>query len=590
MALISDTSFLCLDINDDCVSGMAILIKNNHISDSAVHIVQTSDTVYGIKSVIDELERKLGLRFTSAYITGDFGFAKLESKTIKHSWGNQHKIGMDDVNKQLSRALKEINSEYRPLHIIPGFYNDTRSKFSSAPIGHIANDLVSNYKILCYLLNDLDNIATSVKQSHIQTRSFYDHAFLISRFHSEKNKNTLMIDMGAKYTTLSIWNSGCPVFFEKLEYGQDIVINEISKLFNISLSEARRIKNSGTNLFESELDRFTQADSLYGFSKSELNAVVIPFVYNLIERIQNSLSLFFEKNSVSNVLVYGSGSEIKDIDKLFYKLFNTDIKVLDNYKILEALQTYILATNKNLLKNSQNTGNFITKLFGMLNKPKKFKKNFWMPIYASTMAFDMNSSITYDMFRAGPVSAVHVDVMDGFFVNNICGGIEQIKTIKQKSGAHIHVHLMTENPVIWGNNAINAGADTVILSAEAAGSIDAVRELKKTGKKIGLALNPETPITAIKSVIKILDEVLILAVTPGSGGQEFNEFVLTKVRTLSNTRDKYKLNFKICVDGGINDKTSHQCWKAGADCLVSGSYLANSSDFALALRKLLPQK
>ena len=140
---------------------------------------------------------------------------------------------------------------------------------------------------------------------------------------------------------------------------------------------------------------------------------------------------------------------------------------------------------------------------------------------------------------------------------------------------------------VWAADAIAAGADTVIVSTNTSGVRAAIRAIKSSGRRAGIALNPDTSPEILKSVIRDLDEVMVMAVVPGAAGQDFSPVCLHKISMLAATRKKYGLQFKISVDGGINEKTAPLCWTAGADYLVSGSYLSHASDFPIAVQSLL---
>jgi ribulose-phosphate 3-epimerase len=191
------------------------------------------------------------------------------------------------------------------------------------------------------------------------------------------------------------------------------------------------------------------------------------------------------------------------------------------------------------------------------------------------------------MFASAGISMIHVDIMDGFYVDKIAGSISELTAIRTNTKAHLHVHLMTESPSIWAADAINAGADTIVISPNTSGVRDAISIIKKAGKRCAIALNPETPVNILIPVLKEIDEVMIMSVTPGAAGQEFDTSVLQKIKTLDYTRKKHGLKYLISVDGGINPQTAKLCWKAGANLLVSGSYLANAPDFPLAVQSLL---
>lgn len=182
---------------------------------------------------------------------------------------------------------------------------------------------------------------------------------------------------------------------------------------------------------------------------------------------------------------------------------------------------------------------------------------------------------------------IHVDIMDGFYVDRIAGSIEELKTIRAHTNAHLHVHLMTESPNIWATDAVAAGADTVILSTNTSGLRAAIKIVKNAGRRVGIAINPGSSVSILKPVLRDIDEVMIMSVEPGAAGQSFEPDALHKISVLVATRKKYGLKFVISVDGGINDRTAKLCWDAGADMLVSGSYLAKSPDFPLAVHSLL---
>ena len=182
---------------------------------------------------------------------------------------------------------------------------------------------------------------------------------------------------------------------------------------------------------------------------------------------------------------------------------------------------------------------------------------------------------------------IHVDIMDGFYVDNISGSIEELSNIRTKTKSYLHVHLMTESPSIWARDAINAGADTIIISTNTSGVRDAINIIKSAGKRCGIALNPDSNIEILKPILTQIDEIMVMGVEPGAAGQKFDERTIQKIKILNFTRKKHGLKYLISVDGGINPDTAKLCWDAGADLLVSGSYLAKAPDFPLAVQSLL---
>lgn len=165
---------------------------------------------------------------------------------------------------------------------------------------------------------------------------------------------------------------------------------------------------------------------------------------------------------------------------------------------------------------------------------------------------------------------VHIDVMDGIFVPNLTFGAPVIRAIRNKTDLVFDVHLMIDRPERYIEDFANAGADIIVVHAESTIHLHRViQQIKATGKKAGVSLNPATPVDVLKYIIDDLDMVLVMSVNPGFGGQKFIESAVQKikdVRALSKTVD-------IQVDGGITDKTIGRCIEAGANVFVAGSYV-----------------
>lgn len=165
---------------------------------------------------------------------------------------------------------------------------------------------------------------------------------------------------------------------------------------------------------------------------------------------------------------------------------------------------------------------------------------------------------------------IHIDVMDGNFVPSLTFGPPVIKAIRDKTNLTFDVHLMIDKPERYIEEFAKAGADIIVVHAESTIHLHRViQQIKSFGKKVGVSLNPATPIDILKYIINDLDMVLVMSVNPGFGGQKFIESTLQKikdVRALSETID-------IQVDGGITDKTIGKCIEAGANIFVAGSYV-----------------
>ena len=187
---------------------------------------------------------------------------------------------------------------------------------------------------------------------------------------------------------------------------------------------------------------------------------------------------------------------------------------------------------------------------------------------------------------AAGASVIHFDVMDGQFVPPITFGDHFVSCLRPLTDALFEVHLMTETPDAHFEAFVKAGAERVIFHAEAtAHSHRLAQELNRMGVQSGIAINPGTPVEAVLPVIDLVDEVLIMTVNPGWGGQKFIEAVLPKIRTLRERRP----DLLIEVDGGIDPNTLGLVQEAGANVFVVGSYLAKQNDLAEATAALVRQ-
>ena len=586
-----DSCFLCLDIGTCGVRGVAHRVRNAMIDKSAYYSVDDFDTVFALKSVADELERQLGTHFDTAYITGNFGTGFFNISTKETQWSNEHKITISDIKSQISQI--DAPDDFYPMHIIPLRYDTGKNRNILTPLGQIDTRLVSTVSALFFENDRMQKILSLLRQSHIQASAFYAPQFLYANVLRPKKTNAMFIDFGAEHTIASIWTDRGPVWYDGHFIGGNDLTSEISTKLDIKFSEAERIKRNVANLYSNEMARFSPADSAYAFSCADVNEIVVPFFYNLIEQIKNDSARYIEKYQPTEIIITGGGARLNGIIELLSQTFDIEIKQTGPDTNVRSLAKYIWESARPYrrayiarLKKWQRITN---KIFGTFHHKKTNKKHpTSVPIMPSTLCFDMSHPETYTMFRAGGISAIHVDIMDGLYVDKIAGGIEELRKIRAMWPGHLHVHLMTDAPSAWATDAINAGADTVILSTNTVGLRRAVQIVRTAGKRVGIALNPESSVSLLKTILRDIDEIMVMGVAPGAAGQKFNMNVLNKISVLASVRKKYGLKFTISVDGGINPETARLCWGAGADLLVSGSYLAHAPDFPLAVLSLLP--
>ena len=167
---------------------------------------------------------------------------------------------------------------------------------------------------------------------------------------------------------------------------------------------------------------------------------------------------------------------------------------------------------------------------------------------------------------------IHVDVMDGHFVPNLTIGPPVIKSLRNHTKLIFDVHLMISPVHKYIQNFADAGANIITFHPEATEDInETINLIKKNKIKVGISLNPNTPIDIIEDYLNKIDLVLIMSVHPGFGGQKFMPEVIEKIKKLSDKKIKQNLNFDIEVDGGINFNNSKLVKDAGANILVSGT-------------------
>ena len=176
--------------------------------------------------------------------------------------------------------------------------------------------------------------------------------------------------------------------------------------------------------------------------------------------------------------------------------------------------------------------------------------------------------------EASGAEYAHLDVMDGHFVPNISFGAGVVASMRPHSKMVFDCHLMVSNPEHHIEEFARAGADIISIHVEATPHIHgALQKIRAAGVKPSVVINPGTPVEAIKNVLNLVDQVLVMTVNPGFGGQAFLPETMGKIRELVALRDANQLNFDIEVDGGIDDKTIQLAREAGANVFVAGSYV-----------------
>ena len=182
---------------------------------------------------------------------------------------------------------------------------------------------------------------------------------------------------------------------------------------------------------------------------------------------------------------------------------------------------------------------------------------------------------------------LHLDIMDGHFVPNLSFGPAVVAAIRPLTELFFDVHLMCSNPEIVLEPFAKAGANEMIIHVELGEQVlPLIWKIKQLGTKVGLAVNPPTPISLVQPFLDKIDLLLVLTVNPGFGGQCFIHECLPKIQQADAWRRERKLNYRIAVDGGVNNQTAAECARAGADTFVAGTSLFGQRNLKAAVKKI----
>ena len=201
-----------------------------------------------------------------------------------------------------------------------------------------------------------------------------------------------------------------------------------------------------------------------------------------------------------------------------------------------------------------------------------------MKIMPSILTSDL-ARIADEIARVPSADAVHIDVMDNHFVPNLTVGRPVVRSIRAVTSKPLDVHLMIEDADRWAPEYAATGVQTVTFHAEAAvAPVRLARELRHAGVRASMALRPATPIEPFADMLGEFDQILVMTVEPGFGGQSFIEPMLAKIAQVRHFADQLGIDLDIQVDGGISDDTIGRCAEAGANVFVAGVAVFSSDD------------
>ncbi len=201
-------------------------------------------------------------------------------------------------------------------------------------------------------------------------------------------------------------------------------------------------------------------------------------------------------------------------------------------------------------------------------------------IAPSVLAADFtNLRAEIEMVNSSEADWFHLDVMDGRFVPNITFGMMIIEAIHKMATKPLDVHLMIVEPEKYIESFRKAGADVITVHYETCPNLHrTLQQIRATGAKVGVALNPHTPVTVLEDVLEMLDLVCLMSVNPGFGGQKFIYQTLNKIRKLRTMMDERNIDCHIEIDGGVGLQNAEVILQAGADVLVAGSSVFNAEN------------
>ncbi len=180
--------------------------------------------------------------------------------------------------------------------------------------------------------------------------------------------------------------------------------------------------------------------------------------------------------------------------------------------------------------------------------------------------------------------ALHIDIMDAHFVPNLSMGPDVVKMARRTVSAELHVHLMMTRPDLYLKRFIEAGADTLLIHIESDCDVRvALQEIRALGARPGITLKPDTAAEAVFPVLEFVDDVLVMSVHPGYGGQRFMETMMPKMRSLYDYGQTHHLNYDVSVDGGIDLATAPIAAANGANLFVAGTSLFGAPDMKTAI-------
>jgi ribulose-phosphate 3-epimerase len=570
-------AFLALDIGTNSVRGFGAFWAGAKVS-SHLHSESGGSPAQNIANAIDVIEDKLGVKFKDAFITGNFGTVRSFFGRNTVAFGKLHKIADSDVRNAIFNSKDLDNLHGRTtLHLIPvQFLIDNEHEITSTD-NISCHSLFVRFHYITYPDEIIRDIKKGLWAACFPANNFFDPIYLLSQTYKNAKKESsrrpvLFIDFGKTSTKAGVCKNRGLVSRFDIEAGQDDVTKNIAYEHGLTDKAAEDIKIQVLNSAAASSDQYVLADAKYpNLTKHDVREIWFEVNNRIVDAVLDKV-----REAEFDVFITGHNANTDNINSLILKNKGIDATVLDEFAIAGSF-------GEMFKKNFTGPGQGAKKIKAFGSKPKRA-----VPIIPSVMCWPIGGSYVYEMFRMVGIKALHMDMMDGFYTNKVFGTLIDLATVRRRTKLHIQAHLMVEDPMLWIEPALKAGADSIIISSGTSRVIESLKTIKEAGKRCGVAIHPDFDLKKLKpELLTMLNDIMVMAVVPGASGQKFLPGSIRRIKTLYNTREKYGFKYKIIVDGGINDEVAADCWKAGADFLVSGNFLRKAPDFADAVLKLL---
>ncbi|MCL2890171.1 MAG: hypothetical protein FWF34_02860, partial [Alphaproteobacteria bacterium] len=426
-----DSSFLCLDIGTFAVRGVGIRIVSGRIAKSAAAAFESDDTEFAIKNVIDGLERDVGVHFDTAYVTGNFGNMRFDVITARKDFCTEHKITESDIMMMVFENMSR-DDDFRPMHVVPLRYDLSGFQNIATPVGQIDRTVAAVFAVISYNDEGTLRVRAVLRAAHMTADDLSDTLFLVANTARPKNESALLIDMGASHTSIGIWTRRGPVFMARIPMGQETLTDAVQSTFNLPRAVAERIKRDNLSMNATAVDGFTPASTKYDFTRAEVNDVALPALDEILDAIVSAATPAVEKYHPEKIYLFGGGAAITGIGEVFAKKLGIPVQNLGASAAVDSVAANawkrIAPRAKKYAARRKAQSDAVFKILSWFARPfkRKNKKRF-IPIMPSTLAFNMRDMATYARFKSVNISMIHVDIMDGFYVDSVAGGIDDLK-------------------------------------------------------------------------------------------------------------------------------------------------------------------